>query len=293
MNIDLLEKRAKEVLASLGLRQGDNIFVHSDILRLARFINRNVQKTSDIRNLTCNSFHNFLQNTIGLSTGSIFAPAFFYDYARHGTNFDPQTSLPDKGLGAYPQFLLQNKPGYRSLCPPVSIFGIGAQASAICDSNSGYGYGITSPWQHLLNIDAKFLFWNCTFHSMTFVHHVETLVGVPHLYNKMYQYQPDNTGPSTPSIIASAVRYNNEKFGVIYNLTKFQNDAIEANLIQETDFEGSVVYVCRFQEIFDFLAEKLRQHPFYLLDKTPEFIPGKIPVDGITGALNPNLRHTS
>ena len=170
---------------------------------------------------------------------------------------------------------------------------IGARAQAVCGPDSGYGYGVLSPWHQLLEMDAKFIFWDCSIHAMTFVHHLESMVGVPHLYNKMYQFQSDQGNLTSPSVVASAVRYLNEEFHIVYNLSKFQIDATNENLLRTSKIFGIEILTCKFRGIFDFLCEKLKTDPFYLLEKTPNFIPGNIPTDVVVGALNPILRHTN
>jgi len=177
----------------------------------------------------------------------------------------------------------------RSLCPPVSIVAVGNQASRVCDTGTAYGYGALSPWQRLIDMDAAMLFWDVSPRMITFGHHVEAQVGVPHIYNKVYDTPVHGLDGPHEGPVVSAVRYLDEDFAIVYDLERFLAEASAAGLIATHAWGAVNFHLVGFRAIQEFLYDKLRHDPFYLLSAPPCFVNGTIPADGATGAVNPKL----
>ncbi|NQU57212.1 MAG: AAC(3) family N-acetyltransferase [Rhodospirillales bacterium] len=277
-------------LCGAGISAGDTVFVHSGMRGLAMKLLASGQRNTNVADAATGAFHDALVLAVG-DGGAIAAPAFFYDYARNRTPFDAATSVPDRSLGVYPPLLLKAQGMRRSLCPPVSIMAVGKNAAAICDTGTAYGYGSQSPWQRLVDLGGKLLFWDISPRMMTFVHHVETLVGVPHIYNKVYDAPVTGLGGSYDGPVVSAVRYLDERFEIVYDLNRFIAEAANDGLIAEHTFDRIDLFLSSFSPLADYLGQKLAADPYYLLAAPPRFVPGVIPADGAVGKANPKFSY--
>ena len=277
-------------LADAGIAAGNTVFVHSGMRGLAMKVLASGQRESDVAGMAGGVFHDALTQTVG-NGGTIAVPAFFYDYARDRTPFVAATSVPDRGLGVYPPILLAADGMRRSLCPPVSIVAVGKNATDICDTGTAYGYGSLSPWQRLVDLGGKLLFWDISPRVMTFVHHVEALAGVPHIYNKVYDAPVTGLDGPYDGPIVSAVRYLDERFEIVYDLDRFIDEATDDGLIVAHTFERMDFFISSFSPLADYLGQKLATDPYYLLAAPPRFVPGVMPTDGAVGKVNPKLAY--
>ncbi len=255
--------------------------VHSDLRDLVRLADRaELASQSDPRGFLLEAFDTALATTVG-ATGTICVLGTYSNYARFAKPFDLKESPPDSQYGAYNRYLFDQKTACRSLNPIVGFLAKGAKAGWICEHVSACGYGPNTPWDRLVALDGKMLFWGVDLRNMTFVHHVEQLVGVPHLYHKLYNAPVlvDHKPIGLPVI--TSVRYLD--FNVVYNFRRLSEDLAAAgvlNSLRESPFQAHVVG-CR--AVLSHLTSKLAADPYYLLAQAPAFVPGRVPTDGPTG----------
>jgi aminoglycoside 3-N-acetyltransferase len=168
----------------------------------------------------------------------------------------------------------------------------GAKASTICNALSiPFGYGVTSEWNQLIECNGYMLFFGASLKSMTFVHHVETIVGVPHLYNKIYNVPIVDVNGTKHDLCVCPVRYLNNRFPIIYDLTQMEQEMIAQGVAKEGHFENMQFFIVGFSDALVFLIDKLKNDPFYLLSEPPTFVLGLQPMDGITGPEDKNFEH--
>lgn len=268
-------RKITTLLAELGLGSGDVVFVHSGTGALGRLCDRPSSPQAEV-----NALHEGLRAAIG-PAGTVAAPAFYYDYARHGRTFVVEKSPPDASLGLYPRFLF-NQPGVRrSLNPITSIQALGPQAEVICPHLSAYGYGHASPWARLLDLNAWCLFLGAPLQAMTFVHHVEAMVGVPHLYNKLHRPPIEAGGRRIELPAVTAVRYLD--FAITYRLARLEAELHRRGMLRTLDHWGGNAQLVRLRDVEQVLVEALARDPYFLLERPPAFVPGRQPDDGVTG----------
>jgi aminoglycoside 3-N-acetyltransferase len=273
--------RFVSILAALGIRAGDAVLVHSDLRDLVRLADAHeLAQESDARGFLLRAFDSALMNAVG-DSGTICVLGTYSDYARFAKPFDLKQSPPDAQYGAYNRYLFDQGNACRSLNPLVGFLAKGAKAGWICEHISAYGYGPNTPWARLVALDGKMLFWGVDLRNMTFVHHVEQLVGVPHLYHKIYETPVLVDGQPIDSPVVTSVRYLD--FNIAYNFKRLSDDLIDAgalNSFREAPFQAHAV-ACR--AVLSHLEQALAKNPYYLLAAPPQFVPGRIPVDGPTG----------
>ena len=283
--------KIREVLDSLGIRRGDHVLLHSDMGNLVRLVApEEMEGVTDKHGYLLGVFHAAISDTLG-PEGTICVLSSFTGYARFGHPFVLEESLPDKDLGAYTRFLFRQEGAVRSLNPLTGIIALGGAASQICEHRSAIGFGHESPWARMLELDGRMMFWGVGLGFMTFVHHVEHVVGVPHIYNKLYRTPVYRGGHEIDMPVTSAVRYLD--FDVVYNLTKFEYDIKAAGMVRSTRIGILEVQVVGFGDVMSHLARRLSQDPFYLLDRVPKFVTGQVPIDGATGPQDHSLDRRS
>ncbi len=270
-----LKASIADILRRLGVTTGDTVMVHSGIGPLSRLAGGDPLPPGD----TLRALHDALTDAVG-PRGTIVAPGFFYDYARHGKPFHVDRSPPDANLGLYPRYVFGLSGCRRSLNPIGSLLAVGRHADAICAHTSASGFGLTSPWKHLVDLDAKCLIIG-TPYIMTFPHHVEALLGLPHVYNKIHRTPVYYKGERIGFPVITQVRYL--KYGIEYLVDRTLRDLIATGILETIETRGVNGQLARFREVQDMLVEKLTADPYYLLARPPEFVPGEPPDDGPAG----------
>lgn len=266
------------LLDRVGLKAGDTVLVHSGISPLNRLVGGG---NLDLKQ-TLGALHEGLRQAIGGDNGTLVAPAFYYDYARYGRPFVVESSPPDRSLGFYPLYLFKQPGIRRSLNPIASLMALGRHAETVCRHDSAYGFGEASPWARLVELDGYSLSIAAPF-LLTFVHHVEALIGVPHIYNKIYHHPVRVNGRPVDLPVVAAVRYL--KYSIAYSTARISADLEREGLINTVVENGVNVQLMRLAPIQDWLFAKLRFDPFYLLEQPPVFVAGEPPDDGGTGAM--------
>ena len=163
-------------LKSVGLNEGDNCYVPSNVSLLAK---SKIKK--DI--LLSNCLSSF-QEVIG-SNGTIFSPSASMNLCNTNIPFDKKNT-PSNNMGAFAEFIRKSKNSIRSLHPFWSISGIGKNSN-ILSKVSRHSYGLGSPWSKFLDLDVRQI--NIGIHpskAVTLIHHVEVSVGVPYRYTKEF-----------------------------------------------------------------------------------------------------------
>jgi aminoglycoside 3-N-acetyltransferase len=273
--------RFGSILAALGIRVGDTLLLHSDLRGLVRLADANeVAGQSDPRNFLLWAFDSALATAVG-DAGTICVLGAYSDYARFGQPFDLQHSPPDPQYGAYNRYVFDQGTACRSLNPLVGFLAKGAKAGWICEHVSACGFGPNTPWDRLVALDGTMLFWGVDLRTMTFVHHVEQMVGVPHLYHKAYNTPVVVDGNSIDLPVITSVRYLD--FNIVYNFRRLTEDLAASGVLKSLRQPPFQAYGVKCRAVQSHLERVLAKDPYYLLAARPQFVPGQIPTDGPTG----------
>ena len=276
-------EQVSEVLDAVGIRSGDHLLIYSNTASIAKIADlRKLQNEFGLqaRQQILTGFHGAFQKAVG-ELGTIMTLGSFTDYARFGKPFHVDKSLPDQSLGAYPRHLFTLPGMVRSFNPTSNLIAVGHKASEIAIRKNATAYGLRTPWEKLIQHDAKILFWDTTLRPMTFGHHIEQCIGVPHVYSKLYDVPIYNEGQELPFKVITSVRYLN--FDVQYNMQRLETELKEAGLVQTWAKNTLTVDVVKCVELAEFLTEKLAVDPYYLLGCPPKFVKGVVPFDGNAG----------
>lgn len=274
MSEHITQQDLRASLTQSGLKEGDSVLVHSDLRVFG------MPKDATNREDILKFYYQGFKDILGIQ-GTLAVPAYFYEYARYGEPFDTETSPVSASLGVFSSYVTSLPHRIRSCNPLQSIAAIGVHAEFLCGSNSLSGYGVTAPWHRLRELKGKMLFLGTTIQPMTFVHYIEQQYGVPHLYFKIYPYPVTRNGQPIQGRPISAVRFLD--YGIEYDLKAFQAELEKKGVLRTAALGRSRLLVVDAEAAFLTGIEMLDKNPYAFLKKAPEFVPGKIPTDGVTG----------
>ena len=265
-----------DALYDTGLTKGDTVLVHSDIAAFGTTENFS-------RKEALNIFYDAFMEVLG-SEGTLCVPAYFYEYARFGIPYDIALSPVSKELGVFAKYINSMPERKRSCNPLAAVAAIGKNADYICEIKNRHNYGEDSAFNRLHKLNAKIVMLGTTTNSVTFGHYVEYHVGVPHMYNKIYNIPVLNNGEIVFDWSVSSVRYLNAD--VVYNELNGQkidentNILSHYNLMKYQNYLENTIYVINTDTLYNVLAKNLFQNPYSYLVHTPNFPAGQIPNDG-------------
>ncbi len=270
----LTEHELLQALSKIGISSGDILLVHSD-LRGFR-----IPAQTKTRNDILQFYYDTFEKILG-KEGTLAVPAYFYEYARFGLPFDVDKSPVSDPLGSFSQWFINLPQRVRSCNPLQSIAAVGKHAHELSGSNSLSGYGVTSPWHKLRKLKGKIVFLGAPVQSMTYVHYVEQHYGVPHLYFKIYPYPVIKKGKELSTHTISAVRYLD--YAITYDLAAYKQQLEKEGVLHTHHVQGVPISAVDAEAAYQIGISQLDQNPYFFLKQPPQFIPGKIPTDGITG----------
>jgi aminoglycoside 3-N-acetyltransferase len=183
LNIKNFENNLLSSLKKLKLNHNKNIYITSNLTKISKF---RVSKKKKL-----DLVYKCIKNTLG-KNHSIFVPTATLNLCNTKIPFDLENTPSDK-MGPFAEYI-RSKDSIRSCHPFWSVSGLGKNAKILKEvSKHAYGYG--SPWSKMLDLD--FLQLNIGMHpskAVTLVHHVETLIGVPYRYNKLFKHKIKSKG---------------------------------------------------------------------------------------------------
>jgi aminoglycoside 3-N-acetyltransferase len=164
--------------SALGVSTGRLIYVGADLARLLRY------REPGRENLVSAHLRAF-RELLG-PTGTVFVPTASLNLCNTDIVFDAdKTQATDMGIFA--EYVRKQPEAIRSFHPFWSVAGIGPAASDLLNDVSRHAYGWGSVFQRFVEHDVLGVNVGKSPHySISVVHHVETVVGVPYRYTKEF-----------------------------------------------------------------------------------------------------------
>jgi aminoglycoside N3'-acetyltransferase len=258
-------------LADLGIVRGDVVHVSASLPRLGLL--RGCESE-----MLPGGVYAILREAVG-DEGALLVSAFFYEYSRHREPFDARRSPVSKSLGVFSSYVAARPDSVRSLNPTTCLAGVGPKAEWICRNGSAVAFGLDSPWDRLVRSDGKFLMLGVKPSAcLTFVHHVEQMCCVPHMYSKLFNVPIFDDGEPLDLPVISHVRYLD--FGIEANFSPLDTDLSEDGVLQSCNLGAGQVYLAEAQATQQTIQARLKKDPFHYLVRPPKFVPGIVPFDG-------------
>lgn len=260
---------------SCGLDRGDIVLVQSDLAAVGPV----ASGSESIPGLYLAA----LQDVVG-PLGTIAVQAAFLDYGRWEAPYDVKLSPVSRSLGVFARYVASRPETVRSVNAIAALAAVGPQAEYLCRGGTGSAFGVDSPWDRLYQGDGKMLFLGIDLRFMTFVHYVEHMVGVPHIYNKYYPIPVFEDRKPLQVQVTAQVRYLD--FGIEYETEHLTAEFETAGLVSTVDVGRSRAWCVRATDAFAYVKQRLQRDCFYLLKRPPAFVKGRIPTDGGTADLH-------
>lgn len=151
---------------TLGLRAGQAVAVHSKLSSYGR-IDGGAEAVYDA-----------LRRVLG-PDGTLVFPAYTLNLNADDL-YDP-VNTPTHGMGVLSEYVRTLQEARRSNCPMHGHLAIGSLAESVMQADPRRPLGQGSEFSVMLENDFQLLLLGCNFQeSVTFVHHVEAVVGVPY-----------------------------------------------------------------------------------------------------------------
>ena len=174
-NFDFSKSDIVNALKNVGLKPGDNIFVHSNIGFFGKLEGGN--NKDDYYRI----FKDAIFEVIG-SEGTLVVPTFTYSYCWNQV-YDKHSSKSTCGF--FSEMVRNDSSSVRSEDGNFSIAAIGKNALYFVSDSPSDSFGEDSFWGKFLKLEGKFCNWNFDSAS-TFIHFVEKQLNVDYRYDKTF-----------------------------------------------------------------------------------------------------------
>lgn len=262
MNKLEFKKDLLKCFKKIQVDKNKNIFITSNLIQMSKVRIKKFDKLDLILKT--------LISTIG-ENYSIFTPTATLNLCNTKFPFDVKRT-PSHQMGPLSEYI-RNKGSVRSLHPFWSVSGLGKNAK-ILENVSRHAYGYGSPWSKMLDLD--FLQVNIGIHpskAVTLVHHIETIIGVPYRYNKLFRH---------PILYKDKVYMHDFFMGVFFKKVNYKKkfklnehffEVLKKNnkLNYTKNKYGLEMWSFKMKDFFDVATEMFQKNIFVYLENKPDF----------------------
>jgi aminoglycoside 3-N-acetyltransferase len=244
MKKELTKEYFIEEFKKLGLQSGDFLLVHSA-----------VEGISLAESMNC---FNALLETVG-PEGTVAFPTFNFAFC-NGSTFDYKRTPSQMGM--LTEMARRNPKASRILHPIYSFALFGKQAKELSEKiNNISSFGDDSLFGEIRRQNAKILLIQLPFNkSMTFLHHIEEMVGVDYRFLKNFEGDIiDYKGNKKRAVYQMLVR--NIEMGVETYVDEIQKRLEDLGLIKMSFIEDWPLRLMKAQEIFNAVSTIMKSEP--------------------------------
>lgn len=184
--MDTWLKELEKTCFGLGIREGDLLYLSSDITMLLYRLGKVYGiRGSEAKSEFLHQFVDMLKQMTG-TEGTLCFPMFTWAFC-HGTEYDIRKTPGE--TGALGNWILKNRDDFKRTAHPLYSFMVyGKDAELLCGMNNQSAWGADSPFAYMHHNHGKNLLFNVTLdRSFTFTHYVEECLRVPYRYFKDFQ----------------------------------------------------------------------------------------------------------
>ena len=175
--MDYSYKDLFEAYKKLGLDSGKVVYITGNFGRLGRYYKNQ-------RNLLFQDHVKVIQELIG-DKGTLVVPTHSWSLCKNNIPFDSSSTVSE--TGPFTEYVRQQENSVRQFHPFASVTALGEKAIEICTNNSHHAYGWETPFQRMIDLDAIYISIGQPMEkSISLVHHIEHIMGVPYRYTKEF-----------------------------------------------------------------------------------------------------------
>jgi aminoglycoside 3-N-acetyltransferase len=243
----------EDALKAVGIRAGDTLFVHSDVLVFGKVCEPDLD-------LLMGTLINVLDSAAG-PTGRLVMPAFTYSFCKN-TPFDVAKSRST--VGALTEFF-RRRPGVVRSRHPIFSCAIRAADAADFAVVGRDSFGPDSIFAKLHAADAKLIFFGAPMHSMTYVHYVEQQRGIDYRFPKTFTGTIiDENGPHEDSC---TFYVRDLKRNPMLDTGPLERRLAQSGALREARVGGGLIKAVSCRDVLDEALRLLEENPYGLLEK--------------------------
>lgn len=241
----------------VGVLPGDTVYAHSDLKRLGLI--RNPGTGIELAATSSRVFDG-LSAVLG-PNGTVAVPAFSYNWS-DGQVYSLAHS--EARTGMFCEFVRKLPGARRSIHPILSIAAWGKNAREIVEGVGEWAFGWNSPYERLVNLNARVLMIGEPFTAVR--DHAEVLVGVPYRYPKRFKGELEDEGIVKPLECAHYVRYQKDGRSLRVNANFLDGlREEERRLLSSTPLGTGHIWGQPIREMMGMLTSILEKEPYRFL----------------------------
>lgn len=248
-----------KALQEIGLREGDTIFVHSDLFSFGRLVMKDDRKA-------LNLLTNALKETVG-TEGTIIMPTFTYSFINErwsGPFEDFDVDKSRSKTGALTEYFRKQEDVIRTDHPTHSVAIWGKMKDFFSDLGNST-FDKESVFEKLLEKDAKIVCvgWRNGGPMGTFHHFIEKQFGVPYRFNTTLSGKVVRDG----KVYQKEIQFYQKERNISLNLMRFREQLLSTGKVEQVSLGSGVISAVRAQLLFDEGVKMLKKDPYYFVRK--------------------------
>ena len=251
MGYDYTCQDLENSLREIGVSEGDNVFIHSNIGFFGRM--KDVKSADEL----CNCFLSVIKKTV-TTNGTIVLPAFSYSFC-HNEVYNPKTTKTTCGMLS--EYAIKQSDTIRSIDPNFSIVAWGRLSKEYTENPTHESFGKGSFWSRILESGGKIICMNFDCGS-TFVHYVERANDVSYRYNKAFNgiiEMPDGN-----KIRDYAVHFVFEGEKDYPTFERLDRKCREKNICKISNLGKGTILAMDIKQYYNLICESLKENPRFL-----------------------------
>jgi len=242
-------------LRQVGIESGDMIFSHIRLL--------GSPEEGDSLETACSVMRDAFLEVLG-EQGVWLIPTYSYSYCKREV-YDPMGTPSD--VGPFTNFFRQLAGVYRSLDPIFSVAGIGPGVEEFLADLPCDCFGLDCVYDRLLKRGGKICNVGVGIRIITFIHHVEQMMGVPYRFNKHFVGQTCRDGVLQDQTWNYNVRILAENS--IPDLSRLDTLARESGMLKVARVGRGEITCIACSDVWDLCVKGIKETPWFLASGPP------------------------
>lgn len=243
-------------LREVGLEQGDNIFIHSNIGFFGKL--ENVTKKQEYWGIFKDAIFEVISKK-----GTIIVPTFTYSFCSNKIfdKFDTVTNM-----GILSELINEDDESKRSDDANFSVSAIGLNSEFFTKNISHESFGKDSFWERFVEKNGKICNFNVGLYYNTFVHYIEKLHKVPYRYDKKFSGLYKTNNEVKQDFYTHFVRDLDDPES-LPDLTKLVNISQKLGFLKESNLGRGKISCINVKNILKIVNEGIKNDPNFLIKK--------------------------
>lgn len=206
--------------------------------------------------------------------GTIVVPSHSWSLVRTNNVF-ARLATPSE-TGPFTEYVRQQKSSVRQFHPYSSSTALGREADFLCRDTSRHAYGPHTPFQRMVDKDALYISVGQSMeYSITLVHHLEFMMGVPYRYVKEFKHPCLVEDEIAEELFYLYVTHHNCDIKRDQN-RKIMNHFKGRHVLRKSGLGRSYVEALSSREFFNCTSELMSKDIYVWLSEPPSIRPYQI-----------------